>query len=111
MSNRNLLVIADVLTVNGGFAKAHPEVVQGLVHGLLEGNRLLRDSPDQHLGVLAKAFNWSDDKARTELSRVHLSNLPENLAFFSGTLDVGWVVRWHLSVVGARLREHHSQSG
>ncbi len=88
VSNRNLLVIADVLTVNGGFAKAHPEVVQGLVHGLLEGNRLLRDSPDQHIGVLAKAFNWSDDKARTELSRVHLSNLPENLAFFSGTLDV-----------------------
>jgi NitT/TauT family transport system substrate-binding protein len=88
VSNRNLLVIADVLTVNGGFAKAHPEVVQGLVHGLLEGNHLLRDSPDQHIGVVAKAFNWSDEKARSELSRVHLSNLPENLAFFSGTLDV-----------------------
>ncbi len=88
VSNRNLLVIADVLTVNAGFAKAHPEIVQGLVHGVLEGNRLLRDSPDQNLAVVAKAFKWTDDKARSELSRVHLSNLPENAAFFSGTLDV-----------------------
>src|SRR6185436_4031514 len=37
VSNRNLLVIADVLAVNKGFAKAHPEMVKGLVHGILEG--------------------------------------------------------------------------
>jgi len=88
VSNRNLLVIADVLAVNGEFAKANPDIVRGLVHGILEGNHLLRDSPDQHIGVVAKAFQWSDEQARTELSHVHLSNLPENRAFFSGTLDV-----------------------
>jgi NitT/TauT family transport system substrate-binding protein len=88
VSNRNLLVIADVLTLNKEFAKENPEMVRGLVHGVLEGNRLLRDSPDQHIGVVAKAFQWSDEDARSELSRVHLSNLPENRAFFSGTLDV-----------------------
>jgi len=88
VSNRNLLVIADVLTVNRQFAKDNPDIVRGLVHGVLEGNRLLRDSPDQHIGVVAKAFKWSDEDARNELSHVHLSNLPENRAFFSGMLDV-----------------------
>ena len=88
VSNRNLLVIADVLAVNGEFAKENPDIVRGLVHGILEGNHLLRDSPDQHIGVVAKAFEWSDEQARDELSHVHLSNLPENRAFFSGTLDV-----------------------
>ena len=88
VSNRNLLVIADVLTVNKQFAKDNANIVRGLVHGVLEGNHLLRDSPDQHIGVVAKAFKWSDEKARGELSRVHLSNLPENRAFFGGTIDV-----------------------
>jgi NitT/TauT family transport system substrate-binding protein len=87
VSNRNLLVIADVLIVNKGFAKAHPEMVKGLVHGILEGNRRLRDEPDKHRAVVAKAFGWSDEQAKQELSKVHLSNLPENLAFFAGTID------------------------
>jgi NitT/TauT family transport system substrate-binding protein len=87
VSNRNLLVIADVLVVNKGFAKAHPDMVKGLVHGILEGNRRLRDEPDKHRAVVAKAFGWSDEQAKQELSKVHLSNLPENLAFFAGTID------------------------
>jgi NitT/TauT family transport system substrate-binding protein len=88
VSNRNLLVIADVLTVNKQFATENPEIVTGLVHGVLEGNRQLRDTPDQHIATVAKAFQWSEEEARQELSHVHLSNLPENRAFFSGTLDV-----------------------
>ena len=87
VSNRNLLVVADVLAVNKGFAKAHPDMVKGLVHGILEGNRRLRDNPAENLGVVAKAFKWSDADARDELSHVHLSNLPENRAFFAGTID------------------------
>jgi NitT/TauT family transport system substrate-binding protein len=76
-----------VLVVNKGFAKAHPDMVKGLVHGILEGNRRLRDEPDKHRAVVAKAFGWSDEQAKQELSKVHLSNLPENLAFFAGTID------------------------
>ncbi|HEY0684051.1 MAG TPA: phosphate ABC transporter substrate-binding/OmpA family protein [Steroidobacter sp.] len=87
VSNRNLLVIADVLAVNGGFAKANPDMVRGLVHGILEGNRRLRDQQAANIGIVAKAFGWSEADARDELSRVHLSNLPENRAFFSGTID------------------------
>ena len=87
VSNRNLLVVADVLAVNKGFAKAHPEMVKGLVHGILEGNRRLRDNQAENLGVVAKAFKWSEQDARDELAHVHLSNAPENRAFFAGTID------------------------
>lgn len=87
VSNRNLLVIADVLAVNAGFAKANPDMVRGLVHGILEGNRRLRDQEAANIGIVAKAFGWSDADAHDELSRVHLSNLPENRAFFAGTID------------------------
>ncbi len=87
VSNRNLLVIADVLAVNKGFAKANPKMVQGLVHGILEGNRRLRDNQAENLAVVARAFKWSEDDARKELSHVHLANAPENRAFFAGTID------------------------
>jgi len=88
VSNRNVLIIADVLAVNKEFAQKNPKMIEGLVHGLLEGNRLLREEPDQNIATLARAFKWDDAKARAELSRVHLSNLPENQAFFGGTIDV-----------------------
>lgn len=87
VSNRNLLIVADLLLVNKGFAQARPEWVKGLVHGLLEGNRLVRDQPATQIPVIAKAFKWSEADTREELAKVHLSNLPENLAFFEGTID------------------------
>src|SRR5215213_8486421 len=81
-TNRNLLIIADVLIVHRGFAQEQPKIVQGLVQGLLEGNRMVRDQPEEHLDVVARAFKWNRDKAKAELANVHLANLPENLAFF-----------------------------
>jgi NitT/TauT family transport system substrate-binding protein len=86
-SNKNLLIIADILVVNKGFAEENPALVAGLVDGLLEGNRAVRSNPDAALPVIARAFGWSPDETRAELAKVHLSNLPENLAFFAGTMD------------------------
>lgn len=86
-TNKNLLIIADILVVNKGFAAANPKVVAGLVDGVLEGNRLVRDQPAAQLDLVAKSFKWSRDDARDELAKVHLSNLPENLAFYAGTID------------------------
>jgi len=86
-TNRNLLIVADVLIVHRGFAQEQPKILQGLVQGLLEGNRLMRDKPDQNIDVVARGFKWNRDKAAQELKNVHLSNLPENLAFFSGAID------------------------
>ncbi|HEX3134537.1 MAG TPA: phosphate ABC transporter substrate-binding/OmpA family protein, partial [Planctomycetota bacterium] len=92
VSNKNLLVVADILVVNKGFAEANPKAVQGLVAGLMTANQLLRDDPKPYLATIAKAFTtkdspWTAEKAKEELARVHLSNLPENLAFFGGTID------------------------
>lgn len=87
VSNRNLLVVADILLVNKGFAQAKPEWVKGLVHGLLEGNRQVRADPKRHAALVANALGWEEGETVTELGKVHLSNLPENLAFFEGTID------------------------
>jgi NitT/TauT family transport system substrate-binding protein len=86
-TNRNLLIVADVMILHKGFAEANPKVVEGLVQGLLEGNRMVRDRPDQYLDVVGRAFKWSRDDTKAELANVHLSNLPENRAFFSGAID------------------------
>ncbi len=86
-TNRNLLIIADVLMVHRGFAQEQPKIVDGLVQGLLEGNRMVRDHPDQYLDVVGKAFKWDRNQTKSELAKVHLANLPENLAFFSGAID------------------------
>jgi len=87
VTNRNLLIVADILMINKGFAQANPKIVTGLVAGLLEGNHMVRTEGDKHLDVIAKAFKWDAAQARSELAKVHLANLPENLAFFSGKID------------------------
>jgi NitT/TauT family transport system substrate-binding protein len=86
-TNRNLLIIADVMILHRGFAEQNPRIVEGLTQGLLEGNRMVRDRPDQYLDVIGRAFKWTRDDAKAELANVHLSNLPENRAFFSGAID------------------------
>ncbi len=91
-TNRNLLIIADVLVVNKGFAAAEPEKVKGLVAGILEGNQMVRNNPDASLDVIAKSFStkdepWDKARARLEIQKIHFSNGPENLSFFSGAMD------------------------
>ena len=87
VNNRNLLVVADVLLVNRPFAQANARVVEGLVDGLLAGNDMVRNQPEQHLDLIARAFKWTREEARAELAQIHFSNLPENQAFFSGAID------------------------
>jgi NitT/TauT family transport system substrate-binding protein len=93
-TNRNLLVVADILLANKAFAQARPEVVRGVVHGLLLGNRQLRADPRPHLKLIADAFStpdhaWSPEQVAAELGRVHLANLAENRAFFDNTIQAG----------------------
>lgn len=90
IDNRNLLVIADILVFNKGFAQEQPQIVEKIVEGMLLHNDLVRSNPEPHLQVIAdafKAYEWTTENARAELSKVHLSNLPENLAFFNGAVD------------------------
>ncbi|MEO7412282.1 MAG: OmpA family protein [Opitutaceae bacterium] len=87
VDNRNLLTIADVLMVNKGFAQQHPEIVKGLVEGILYGNDVVRNDPPKAYPVLKKAFKWDDAESKANLAKVHLSNYPENIAFFAGAAD------------------------
>jgi NitT/TauT family transport system substrate-binding protein len=87
MTNRNLLLVADILIVNRGFASEKPDVVRGLVEGLLDGNARVRAGLDPYRKMIAKAFGWPESQVDDEMSKVHLANLPENLAFFDGTID------------------------
>ena len=86
-TNKNLLIVADILIVNKGFAQANPDKVSGLVAGLLEGNRMVRDNQAAHLDLIGRSFKWDRAQTQAELAKVHFSNLPENLAFFSGAID------------------------
>jgi NitT/TauT family transport system substrate-binding protein len=86
-TSKNLLIIADILVLNKGFAQQHTNLVQGLVEGLLEGNRLVRENPAAHYDLIGQAFKWDKAKCQAELAKVHFSNLPENQAFFSGAID------------------------
>jgi len=109
VSNRNLLIIADILCINKGFAQAQPAMVKGLVHGLLEGNRLLRESSDAHIATVAAAFGWTPEQTRSELARVHLANMPENQAFFKGTIDAagsfGSIYQSSILAYGALIKQ------
>jgi len=90
IDNRNLLIVADILLFNKAFAGEHPEIVQKIVEGTLLKNQEIRANPDAHAAALAKAFTayeWTAEDAKEELSHVHLSNLPENLSFFRGSIS------------------------
>ena len=72
--------------MNKGFAQAQPKIVAGSWRSV-EGNKGVRENPGAHLDVIGKAFKWDREKTKAELAKVHLSNGPENLAFFSGAID------------------------
>ena len=87
ITSANLLIIGDVFIVNGGFAKANPKIVKGIVHGILEGNSRVRTAPEKYHATIATAFGWELDDVATELAKTHLANFPENEAFFNETID------------------------
>ena len=114
-TTKNLLVVADIFIVNKGFAQQNPKMVAGLVDGLLEGNRMVRDNPASQYDVIGKAFKWDRQKTQDELAKVHLANLPENLAFFSGAIDAagsfGGIYQSAVYAYGNQLIKDPAQTG
>jgi len=77
-------LIADVWAVRADFAKDHPDIVEGLVAGIFEGMRDLKDETKK-----AKAFQWMADGYGMNVDDVkgmgldaHLTNFAENKEFF-----------------------------
>lgn len=82
-TNRNMLIVADILVVNAGFAKESPKVVRGLVEGILTGVDMINRDPQNTLPIAAKAFGMSVEELKKSIQEVHVSNHVENLQFFS----------------------------
>ena len=111
VSNRNLLVIADILAVNKGFAQANPKMVRG--HrarparrqppaARAAGRRISASSPRPSAGPRPRPATSS----RTCISRT----CPENLRVLHRHDRFRGLVLRHLSVVGAGLRQPDQES-
>jgi NitT/TauT family transport system substrate-binding protein len=77
-------LIADVWAVRADFAKDHPDIVEGLVAGIFEGMRDLKDETKK-----ANAFQWMADGYGMKVDDVkgmafdaHTTNFAENKEFF-----------------------------
>ncbi len=78
-------LIADVWAVRADFARDKPEIVKGLIAGILEGMDLLEDKTFK-----AKAFQWMADGYGMKVEDVtameadaHSTNFAENKEFFT----------------------------
>lgn len=87
-TNKNLLIVSDILLVNKGFAEKNPKITEGLVAGILEGNRQVRANPQAADKVLEAVYKWKPAESHVELAKIHFANLPENQAYFAGTIDM-----------------------
>jgi len=80
-------LIADVWAIRADFAKDHPEVVQGLVEGIFEGMRMVRDrkSKDftQAVQWLADGYHMKPEDIMGMVNDAHVTNFAENKAFFT----------------------------
>lgn len=82
--------IADVWAARNDFVKDHPEIVQGLVQGILEGTDLVRNNPALAAEQLSKAYGLPIDDCKAMVGKdggiatgdAHLTNYRENSNFF-----------------------------
>jgi len=82
--------IADVFAVRNDFVKDHPEIVQGLVQGILEGIDLVRKDPALAAEQLSAAYGIPIEDCKSMVGAdggiatgdAHLTNYRENSNFF-----------------------------
>lgn len=80
-------LIADVFAVREDFATRHPDVVKGLVAGILEGVEFIKQNPDAVAEMLFEGYKTfgiaSVADCKAMMGDAHLANYAENLAFFT----------------------------
>ena len=80
-------LLADVFAVREDFARAHPEVVRGLVAGILEGTEFTLKSPDAVAAQLFEGFKrfgiGSVADCKAMMGDAHFTNYAENVAFLA----------------------------
>ena len=75
-------LIADVYAFRADFARDHPEIVEGLVAGILEGMDIVKDKPEEAAKAMADAFGMKPADIMGMRNDSHLTNLAENVQFF-----------------------------
>ena len=84
-------LIADVIVARNDFAREKPELVAGIVTGMLDGYELLKTSPDRAYAAMAAFYKLAGGAAEAKglLEEVHLANLPESAMFFDPENPIG----------------------
>jgi len=82
-SEANML-IADVWAARADFAKDHPEIIEGLVAGIFEGMRMLKDETNraQAFKWMAEGYGMSEEEVKGMANDAHITNFAENKEFF-----------------------------
>jgi outer membrane protein OmpA-like peptidoglycan-associated protein len=77
-------LIADVWAARADFAKDHPEVIEGLVAGIFEGMRGLKDDKfkAQAFQWMADGYGMNVDEVKGMANDAHSTNFAENKEFF-----------------------------
>jgi len=77
-------LIADVWALRADFAKDHPEVVEGLVAGIFEGMKGLKDETfkGQAFQWMAEGYGMTVDDVKSMANDAHSTNFAENKDFF-----------------------------
>jgi outer membrane protein OmpA-like peptidoglycan-associated protein len=77
-------LITDVWAARADFAKDHPEVIEGLVSGIFEGMRMLKDDTfkSQAWQWTAEGYGMTVDQVKGMQNDAHSTNFAENQDFF-----------------------------
>lgn len=77
-------LIADVWAVRADFAKDHPEIVEGLVAGIFDGMRMLKDETAKTAAMaqMAEGYGMPLDDVKGMAADAHSTNFAENKEFF-----------------------------
>ncbi|MEI7633472.1 MAG: phosphate ABC transporter substrate-binding/OmpA family protein [bacterium] len=77
-------LIADVWAARADFARDHPEIIEGLVSGIFDGMRELKNDTTKSLAMqwMADGYGMTVDQIKGMLNDAHLTNFAENKDFF-----------------------------
>jgi NitT/TauT family transport system substrate-binding protein len=92
-------LVADVYVARNDFSRERPELVKGLVSGILEGYDIMKADSKTALGAMASFYKLSGgaSEAGDMLAEVHLASYPETKMFFDPQNPIGAQKLFYLS--------------
>lgn len=75
-------LIADVWAARADFANDHPEIIEGLVRGILDGMDMIKKDKKSVAKLVEQAYKLKDGEADPMFDDAHATNCAENYEFF-----------------------------